>query len=197
MKLKEYFLVSIKLSMLMLILLCVCYPAAITGAARLAPGNGSGEKVTANGKVVGYDKVGQRFTSDRYFWSRPSAVDYNAAGSGGSNQGPSNPAHLEAVKARLDSLLAHNPGVSASEVPADMVTASGSGLDPHISPEAARMQVPRVARVRGLSVDAVAQLVEQHVEGPWLGFMGPGKVHVLRLNMALDAMGGRIFQQPL
>ncbi|MFN8396070.1 MAG: potassium-transporting ATPase subunit C [Bacteroidia bacterium] len=134
MKTKQYITMSIKLSMLMLLLCCVCYPALITGIAQATPGQGRGERVLVNGKPVGYERVGQRFASERYFWSRPSAVEYNAAGSGGSNQGPSNPAHLELVAARMDNFLVHHPGVRREQVPADMVTASGSGLDPHISP---------------------------------------------------------------
>ena len=188
MKTKQYITMSIKLSMLMLLLCCVCYPALITGIAQATPGHGRGERVLVDGKPVGYDRVGQRFASDRYFWSRPSAVEYNAAGSGGSNQGPSNPAHLELVAARMDSFLAHHPGVLREQVPADMVTASGSGLDPHISPAAARIQVAQVAAVRQLPVDSVAALVERHVEAPLWGCFGPAKVHVLRLNLALDKM---------
>jgi K+-transporting ATPase ATPase C chain len=152
----------------------------------LAPGNGLGETLTAQGRVAGYALIGQTFDDDRYFWSRPSAVAYNAAGSAGSNKGPSNPDYLALVQARLDTFLVHHPGVSRGQVPADLVTASGSGLDPDISPQAARVQVARVARLRGLPEARVRELVEQHVEGPLLGLFGPSKVNVLKLNIDLD-----------
>lgn len=167
----------------MIILCAVLYPLLIAGIGKATPGGGKGETVSVNGKVVGYEKVGQKFTDDKYFQGRPSAVDYNAAGSGGSNKGPSNPDYLQIVKDKIDSFLVHNPGIKKEEIPADLVTASGSGLDPHISPAAAYVQVKRIAAVRGLAEDKVRTLVDQQVEK---NVLGPSVVNVLKINIALD-----------
>ena len=134
---KKYILPSLKLTVVFIILLAVLYPLLIAAVAKFTPGNGKGETVTVNGKIVGYANIGQSFTDDRYFQSRPSAVNYNAAGSAGSNKGPSNPDYLKQVQERIDSFLVHNPGVKKEEIPAELVTASGSGLDPDLSPEGA------------------------------------------------------------
>ena len=143
---KKNLLISLKLTLVMIILCSVLYPLLISVAGKAAPGGGDGETVTVNGKVVGYANIGQKFTDDKYFWGRPSAVDYNAAGSAGSNKGPSNPDYLKTVQDRIDTFLVHNPGVKKEEIPAEMVTASGSGLDPDISPASAYIQVKRVAK---------------------------------------------------
>lgn len=180
---KKNLLISLKLTLIMLLLCAVLYPLLIAGIGKATPGGGKGETVSVNGKVVGYEKVGQKFTDDKYFWGRPSAVDYNAAGSAGSNKGPSNPDYLQIVQDRIDTFLVHNPGIKKEEIPADLVTASGSGLDPHISPVSAFVQVKRIARVRNLSEDKVKALVEQHIEKT---FLGPSVVNVLKLNVALD-----------
>ena len=132
---------------------------------------------------MGYALIGQKFTQDKYFWGRPSAVDYNAAGSAGSNKASSNPDYIKTVKERIDTLLAHNPGVTKNQVPAEMVTASGSGLDPDISPASAYLQVARVASVRKLGREAVKTLVDQHIQK---GLLGPDVINVLKLNIALD-----------
>jgi K+-transporting ATPase ATPase C chain len=179
---------AIRLTLIMLVLLAVIYPLLVAGIARLAPGGGKGETVTVNGKVVGYKLIGQNFTEDRYFNSRPSAVDYNAAGSAGSNKGPSNPDYLKAVQARIDTFLVHNPGVDKAAIPAELVTASGSGLDPDLSPVGAQIQVTRIAKVRGLPVDRLTQLVNEQTQAPLLGIFGPAKVNVLALNVALDQL---------
>src|SRR3954453_19544962 len=126
---KEYLMPSIKLTIVMLIICSVIYPLFIAAVGKLTPGGGDGETVKVNGKVVGYAIVGQKFTDDKYFWSRPSAVDYNAAGSAGSNKGPTNPGYLRQVQERIDTFLVHNPGVKKENIPAELVTASGSGLD--------------------------------------------------------------------
>jgi potassium-transporting ATPase KdpC subunit len=169
----------------------LAYPLAVTGAARFFfPHEAQGSLVVHDGQAVGSQLIGQDFTSPKYFWGRPSATaeaPYNAKASGGSNQGPLNPALAEAVKGRIEALRAADPGNTAP-VPVDLVTASASGLDPHISPAAARYQAARVARARGLPADQVAALVERHVEGPWLPVLGEPQVHVLRLNLALDTM---------
>ncbi|RCR67163.1 K(+)-transporting ATPase subunit C [Larkinella punicea] len=179
---------ALRLTLVMLVLLAIIYPLLVAGISRLAPGGGQGETVVVNGKVVGYSRIGQAFTEDRYFNSRPSAVEYNAAGSAGSNKGPSNPDYLTTVQARIDTFLVHNPGVQKADIPAELVTASGSGLDPDLSPVAARIQVARIANVRGISVEKLNQLVDSHTEGPLLGLFGPARVNVLRLNVSLDEL---------
>ena len=141
--------------------------------------NGNAETVTLNGKVVGAANVGQMFTSDVYFWGRPTS-------SAGSNKGPTNEEYLAEVEARVDSFLVHHPYLSRDEVPAEMVTASGSGLDPNITPACAYVQVKRVAEARGMSEDEVKAIVDQAVEKPLLGMFGTAKVNVLKLNVALD-----------
>ena len=162
------------------------YPLLIAGIAKFAPGGGKGETLTVKGKVVGYANEGQKFTLDKYFYSRPSAVGYNAAGSGGSNKGPSDSAYLKGVAAAIDTFMVHNPTVKKEEIPADLVTASASGLDPNISVQGALVQVNRIAKVRNLAPDKVLALVNAHVEKPLLGILGPEKVNVLKLNIALD-----------
>jgi K+-transporting ATPase ATPase C chain len=178
---------AIKLTIVTLLFFCVVYPAVVWAIARLAPGSGHGEMVTANGKRY-YANIGQKFTEDRFFNSRPSAVEYNAAGSGGSNKGPSNPEYLAIVQARIDTFLVHNPGVAKKDIPVELVTASGSGLDPDISPKAALVQVKRVAAARKLSEEKITQLVNAHIEKPLLGMFGPEKVNVLSLNLALEKL---------
>jgi len=169
----------------------LAYPLAVTGIAQVAfPAAADGSLIVQGGKPVGSELIGQPFADPKHFWSRPSATSpmpYNAANSSGSNQGPSNPALADAVKGRIEALRAADPGNSAP-VPVDLVTASASGLDPHISRAAADYQVARVARVRGLPVERVQALVEQHTEQPLLGFIGEPRVHVLRLNLALDGL---------
>ena len=178
---------ALMLTFCCVILLTVLYPLAMLGIGKaVAPNGGKGETVEVNGRMVGYHRIGQNFSEDRYFWSRPSAVGYNAAGSAGSNKGPSNADYLAQVQARIDTFLVHNPGIVKSQIPADLVTASGSGLDPHISPQGAQVQVARIARIRNLPENQIRDLVEQHVEGPWLGTFGPSRVNVLKLNLALD-----------
>jgi K+-transporting ATPase ATPase C chain len=185
-EMKKNILISLKLTLVMIVLCAVLYPLLIAGIGKATPGGGKGETVSVNGKVVGYEKIGQKFTNDKYFWGRPSAVDYNAAGSAGSNKGPSNPDYLQTVKDRIDSFLVHNPGVKKEEIPAEMVTASGSGLDPDISPAGAYIQVKRIAAVRNLPEEKIKALVEEHIQKPLAGILGPSKVNVLKLNIALD-----------
>ena len=180
---KKYLLPSIKLTAVLLVLICVVYFAIIAGIGKLTSGGGNGKTVTANGRTVGYELIGQKFTDDRYFWGRPSAVDYNAAGSAGSNKGTTNPDYLKTVQDRIDSFLVHHPTVKKEQIPAELVTASGSGLDPHISPEAALIQVDRVAAKRGLDASRIRALVQQHIQKVPLG---PDVVNVLRLNIDLD-----------
>jgi len=185
---KKYLIPSIRITLVLTIVLCVIYPVSIMLVGKLSKGAGNGETIVVNGKVVGYANVGQSFTKPQYFWGRPSAVAYNAAGSAGSNKGPSNPDYLKDVKNRIDTLLKYHPYLKKSDIPADMVTASGSGLDPDISADAAKIQVKRVAQFRKLDEQKVAALVNSHIEQPLLGLFGPGKVNVLKLNVALDEL---------
>ena len=182
---KKYLLVSIKMTMVMLVICSVIYFGIISLIGKMTAGGGDGETLTVNGKVVGYARIGQKFTDDRYFWGRPSAVDYNAAGSAGSNKGPSNPDYLKIVQERIDSFLVHNPGVKKEAIPAEMVTASGSGLDPHISPASALIQVKRIASIRNLEEKKLHDLINEHTEKTALG---PSAINVLKLNIALDGL---------
>ncbi|HJS02235.1 MAG TPA: potassium-transporting ATPase subunit KdpC [Variovorax sp.] len=166
------------------------YPLAVTGAAQaLFPAQAEGSLVLRGGKPVGSSLIGQNFSDPAHFWGRPSAtapMPYNAGASSGSNQGPLNPALAEAVKRRVEALRAADPG-NAQPVPVDLVTASASGLDPHISPAAARYQAARVARLHKLPPDLVGKLIEDHTERPLLGLLGEPRVNVLALNLAIDA----------
>jgi K+-transporting ATPase ATPase C chain len=166
------------------------YPLAVTGIAKLVfPDRADGSLITRDGKVIGSELIGQSFNDPKHFWGRPSATSpmpYNGSGSSGSNLGPSSPALADAVKARIAALRSADPE-NAAPVPVDLVTASASGLDPHISRAAADYQATRVARMRGLPVAAVQELIERNTEAPLLGFIGEPRVHVLRLNLALAA----------
>ena len=184
---KTQFLTALRLTLVLMVLCCVIYPVLVWAAAQLAPGHGEGVQVQRNGRLVGFANVGQRFDKPQYFSSRPSAASYHADGSSGSNKGPSNPGYLKEVKARLDTFLVKNPGVKAADVPAELITASGSGLDPDLSPQGALVQVTRVARARNLAPAQVQTLVQQHVES---SLLGPSKVNVLKLNLALDTLKG-------
>jgi len=183
---KQHIIPALRLTAVCIVFFCGIYSLLILGIAQAAPAHGQGETITYNGRVVGYALEGQSFTQDKYFWGRPSAVGYNAAGSAGSNKGPSNPDYLKDVQSKIDTFLAHNPGVRKEDIPSELVTYSGGGLDPDVSPEGAAIQVKRIAAVRGLSENKVLQLVQQHTAEPLLGVFGPKKVNVLKLNIALD-----------
>jgi K+-transporting ATPase ATPase C chain len=186
---------TFKDALVMLIVLTVvtgiAYPLIVTGVAQaMLPHAANGSIIERDGKAVGSTLIGQPFSDPKYFWGRPSAtapMPYNAGASSGSNQGPLTDALQEAVKARIDALRTADPG-NTRPVPIDLVTASASGLDPHISPAAAQYQVTRVARVRALPEDRVRLLVSEHIEPRQLGFLGEPRVNVLRLNLALDVI---------
>lgn len=178
---------AIRLSIISLIFFVGVYSLMVLGVAQLAPNKGKGELITQDGKTY-YSNIGQTFTDDKYFQSRPSAVGYNAAGSAGSNKSTSNPDYLKEVQARIDTFLVHNPGVQKTEIPADLVTASGSGLDPNISVQAANIQIMRIAKIRGIAEANLKQLVISNTESPFLGIFGPTKVNVLKINLALDKL---------
>jgi len=175
--------------LLLTLLTGIAYPLLVTGISQLAmAGKANGSLIMKDGKPVGSSLIGQSFSDPKYFWSRPSAtgpVPNNAGASSGSNLGPTNPALMDAVKTRVQALRDADPG-NQRAVPVDLVTASGSGLDPHISPAAAEYQLTRVARVRNLNHDAVRKLVAEHTEGRQFGILGEPRVNVLELNLALD-----------
>ena len=180
---------ALSIFILLSIVTGIAYPALITGVAQIvSPDAANGSLIESGGKVVGSRLIGQAFASPKHFWSRPSATSPmadNGVASSGSNLGSNNPALLDAVKGRVDALHAADPDNKAP-IPVDLVTASGSGLDPEISLAAANYQVPRIARERGLSTAAVQALVDSLAEHPWLGVIGEPRVNVLALNLALD-----------
>lgn len=175
--------------LLLTIITGLLYPLAVTGVAQaLFPRQANGSLIVQNGQVLGSSLIGQPFDDLKYFWSRPSATSpfpYNAAASGGSNLGPTNPALIKAVQARVATLTAADPD-NPLPIPVDLITASGSGLDPHLSPAAADYQVRRVARARGMDEDVVRRLVAEHTEGRQWGVLGEPRVNVLLVNLALD-----------
>lgn len=168
----------------------IAYPLIVTGIGQVAfPDQAAGSLILRDGKPVGSSLIGQNFSDPKYFWGRPSATapqPYNASNSSGSNQGPLNPALTDAVKGRIEALRAADPGNTAP-VPVDLVTASGSGLDPHISVAAAQFQAARVAKLRDLPLEQIQPLIARHTEGQQWGFLGEPRVNVLALNLALDA----------
>lgn len=183
---------GVKLTLAICVLLCVVYVLFLRGFAFIAgPDGGNAEMTIENGKRVGASNIGQQFSDMKYFWGRPSAIGYDAEISGGSNKGTSNKEYLNLVKQRTKAFMKAHPYLSLKDVPSEMVTASGSGLDPDISPYAAKIQVQRVAEARGLSMESVVELVDNHVKKPWLGLFGTEKVNVLDLNIALDRAYGK------
>jgi K+-transporting ATPase ATPase C chain len=179
-----------KMTIVLTVLTGLIYPIVMVGLSRVVfPAQAQGSLIVRDGKVVGSSLIGQNFSKPGYFHSRPSAAGdkgYDASASGASNLGPTNKALIEAVKSRLKGVLEENPGVSPAQVPIDLVTTSGSGLDPEISLAAAQLQVPRVAKARGLGEEQVQKLVEQSTRDRYLGILGEPGVNVVALNLALD-----------
>lgn len=182
---KTTFLQTLKLTAICVICFSGVYTLVVYGIAQAMPNRGKGEQITANGKTY-FANIGQEFTSKGYFHSRPSAVAYNAAGSGGSNKGPENPEYLADVEKRIELILKDNPDVKKEEIPVEMVTASASGLDPDISVLSAKLQIKRIAKARNIKTAELETLIENHTEKPLLGLFGPQKINVLKLNLALD-----------
>jgi K+-transporting ATPase ATPase C chain len=188
--------VAIKMTLVLTLLTGIAYPLAMAGLAHVFfPAQAEGSLLAEDGQSIGSSLIGQNFSSAKYFQGRPSAAGdkgYDAANSGGSNSGPTNKALVDNVKMRLKNFVESNPGTSPKAVPVDIVTTSGSGLDPEISPAAAELQVTRVAHARGLSEDQVRGLVAETTRPRWAGVLGEPGVNVLLLNLALDRMkGGR------
>jgi potassium-transporting ATPase KdpC subunit len=185
---------AFRITLVLTVLTGLLYPAAVTGVAQvLFPAKAHGSLVSANGKVVGSTLIGQNFSKPEYFHPRPSAAGangYDASASSGSNYGPTNPKLIDRVKASVQQFRTENPDYTGL-IPADAVTASGSGLDPHISPANAEIQAARVAKARGVELTTVKGLVARATEPPWLGFIGEPRVNVLQLNLALDGQLGR------
>lgn len=180
---------SLRLTLVFCVFFAVFYVLILWIFAQFAgPNKGQVETAELNGKVVGAANVGQNFTKDIYFWGRPSNAGdgYDASSSAGSNKGPTNQEYLDEVKARIDTFLVHHPYLKRSEVPAEMVTASGSGLDPDITPASASVQVERVANARHMNIADVQRIVDENTQKPLLGLFGTPKVNVLKLNIALD-----------
>lgn len=183
------FIKSFRLTLVFCVFFSISYILVLWIFAQLAgPNAGNADVAKLDGKVVGATNVGQMFTQDIYFWGRPSCAGdgYDATSSSGSNKGVTNPEYLAEVEARIDTFLVHHPYLNRKEVPAEMVTASASGLDPDITPECAYIQVERIAMARGLSEEVVKTIVHKTVEQPLLGLFGTAKVNVLKLNIALD-----------
>ena len=185
---KQHFFPALRLTLVCILVFMGLYTLLIWVIAQAAPNGGNGETVSVNNKIVGYKLEGQNFTDDKYFYSRPSACGYNAAGSGASNKGPSNLDYLKDVQNRIDTFMVHNPSVKKENIPSELVTASGSGLDPDLSPEGAFVQIPRIAKVRNLPEEKIKELVNQQIRKPLLHIFGPEKVNVLQLNIELDKL---------
>jgi potassium-transporting ATPase KdpC subunit len=183
---KTHILPTLKLTLACILLCCFGYTLLILLMAQFSPNKAEGQTVKIKGVIKGYALEGQLFTQDKYFNGRPSAAGYNAAGSSGSNKGPTNPDYLKDVQIRIDSFLVHNPSIKKEAIPSELVTSSGSGLDPDISPIAAQVQIARIALNRNIKVEKIKSLVANKTQKPLLGLFGTARVNVLELNIALD-----------
>jgi K+-transporting ATPase ATPase C chain len=187
---KQNIFPALRLTLVSVFFFCVVYTFLIWAIAQAAPNNGKGQTITVNGKVVGFALEGQNFTQDKYFWGRPSKAGngYDATSGSGSNKGPSNPDYLADVQAHIDSFMVHDPTVKKEDIPSELVTYSASGLDPDISPNAAYVQVDRIAATRKISAEEIKTLIDKQTEQPLLGSMGIAHINVLKLNIALDQL---------
>ncbi len=185
---KQHILPALKLTAVTIVFFMGVYTLFVWAVAQAAPNKGEGETISVNNKLVGYKLEGQKFSDDKYFWSRPSAAGYNAAGSSGSNKGTTNPDYLKDVQSKIDTFLVHNPTVKKEDIPSDIVTYSGSGLDPDISVAAAKIQINRIAKTRNVSEEKINALVETQIQKPLLGLFGTEKINVLQLNIELDKL---------
>ncbi len=186
---KENLFISVRLTIAAIVVFSGLYTLALLGAAKfLGPAGGKVGLYDPSGVNTGAVLLGQAFSDPKYFWGRPSAVNYDASGSAGSNKGPANPEYLELVKQRIDTFLAHNPGVEISSVPSELVTASGSGLDPDISPASAMIQVQRISAARGIPEAVIRELINKLTSAPALGLFGTERVNVTKLNIELDGL---------
>lgn len=183
---RQNIFIAIRLTLVCIIVFCGLYSLVVLGIAQAAPNKGQGQTVSVDGKTVGYTLEGQSFTGDKYFNGRPSAAGYNAAGSSGSNKGPSNPEYLQTVSDRIDSFMVHNPTVQKNEIPSDLVTASGSGLDPDISLQGAMVQVDRIAKLRNFPKENIITLIRKNTERSTMN--GIDKINVLKINIELDKL---------
>lgn len=183
---KNHIVTAFRLTLVMLAVTGI-YLLIVYAGSKVLPTKGNAEIITQKGQKF-YANIGQEFKSEKYFHGRPSSVNYNAAGSGGSNKGPSNEEYLETVKKRIDTLKMNHPGMVNTKAPVELVTASGSGLDPDISEQGALYQIKKIAQVRNISEEKLRDLVKNQTEKPFLGLLGPSKVNVLKLNIALDQL---------
>ncbi|HMQ69964.1 MAG TPA: potassium-transporting ATPase subunit KdpC [Ignavibacteria bacterium] len=178
--------ISLILTTLTIIMFGLGYPFFFIAAGLLIPEKSTGSPVYAEGRIAGFENIGQNFTDDKYFNGRPSAVNYDASATGGSNKGPSNPEYLTEVQARIDTFLIHNPDISKSDIPSDLITASGSGIDPDITPDAAYIQVKRISKNRSVSEEELRQIIKKNTDGKYLGIFGEERINLLKLNIELD-----------
>ena len=176
---------ALRLTLVCLVLLTAIYPLVVQGLSYITPLQGQAETILSNDQKQ-YLLLAQDFHSPNYFQPRPSAINYNAAGSAGSNKGPTNTEYLQLVQARIDTFLKRNPEVKKEDIPSDLVTASGSGIDPNISVQAAKVQVKRIAKTRNINEAIIFQIIEQNTDKPLLGLLGPEKINVLNLNQSID-----------
>lgn len=182
---KANFIPALRLTLVCAVFFWGIYMGIVLLMTPLAPNGGRGVILEFGGKRM-YENIAQEFVQERYFYSRPSAVGYNAAGAGGSNKAVSNPDYLEEIQSRIDTIIARHPNIRKADIPSDLVTASGSGLDPHISVAAAKIQVQRIATYRNIETEQVQSIIEANIEAPLFGLLGPERINVLRLNIALD-----------
>ncbi|BAP30328.1 potassium-transporting ATPase subunit C [Chryseobacterium sp. StRB126] len=183
---KNHIVSAFRLTLVMLAVVGI-YLIVVYAGSKVLPTQGNAEIINYKGQKF-YANIGQEFKSEKYFHSRPSTVNYNAAGSGGSNKGPSNEEYLETVQKRIDTLKLQNPEMGSVKVPVELVTASGSGLDPDISEEGALYQVKRISKMRNLPVEKINTLIKDQTQKPFLGLFGPSRINVLKLNIALDQL---------